>query len=243
MGGRLIVSLGSRRVAWRGMGKPGAARHEGVPSACFERVFATAPPPDEVVIGSVAAEAISRDLREWCRERWYLEPVELVATSEAHGVRNAYGKPAQLGIDRWAALIAAWKQFGGGVLIADCGTAVTVDYLAEDGRHVGGLIAPGLNLMRAALTTGTRLAPVSAHAPTPPLLGADTELGVSGGALAAVTGFIAYAAAKTGARYGLQRARLLTGGDANRVLPRLGRGWQAAPDLVLDGLELLAENA
>lgn len=242
MSTRLIVNLGSRGMAWRGVGEPGSAAHANAPGACLERVFGDAMRPDEVVIGSVAAESVIDNLRHSCRARWGLIPRELAATAEACGVRNAYSDPAQLGIDRWAALVAAYKQYDGAVLIADCGTAVTLDYLGERGRHIGGLIAPGLGLMRESLSNGTRLRPVSAHAPTPRLLGTDTELAVTGGALAATAGLLRYVAEKTAARYGTPTAMLITGGDAETVLSRLDARWQVLPDLVLDGLDLLAEE-
>ncbi|MGH8274302.1 MAG: type III pantothenate kinase [Gammaproteobacteria bacterium] len=242
MGERLIVDLGSARVAWRGPGVSGVAVHTGVPGACLAEAFGSGSGPDEVIVGSVAPAVVTQNLREWCRENWGVVPRELVATAAAGGVRNAYAEPARLGIDRWAALVAAWKACGGSALIADCGTAVTVDYLAEDGRHVGGLIAPGLRLMREALAHGTRLAPTSGLAPTPPLFGTDTELGVTGGTLAAVTGLLAYAAEKTAARYGPPRALMLTGGDAPLLSERLRGGWQVRPELVLDGLEWLVEQ-
>ncbi|MGH8160585.1 MAG: type III pantothenate kinase [Gammaproteobacteria bacterium] len=242
MGGRLIVSLGSRRVAWRGLGDPGVAVHAGEPGSCLVEALTDLPRPAEVVVGSVAGENVTRDLREACRKAWSLVPRELVATAKARGVCNAYAEPAGLGIDRWAAMIAARHAHDGAVLVADCGTAVTVDYVAEDGRHVGGLIAPGIGIMRAALASGTRLAPTSRLAPTPPLLGTDTELAITGGTLAAVAGLLAYVAEKTRARYGEPKAILVTGGDAVVVAPRLGKGWSHAPDLVLDGLELLAEE-
>lgn len=242
MSRRLIVDLGSRRVAWRGLGSSDSLVHAGAPGACFARAFAGVPKPEEVVVGSVAPETVTRNLSEWCRETWGLLPRELAATAEAGGVRSVYAEPARLGIDRWAALVAAWKAYEGAVLIADCGTAVTMDYLAADGRHRGGLIAPGLGLMREALASGTRVAPTSRFAPTPPLLGTDTELAVTGGALAAVAGLLGYVAEKTAARHGPPRALLLTGGDAPVVRKRLGGGWQWVSELVLDGLDLLAEE-
>lgn len=243
MSGRLLIDLGSRGMAWRGVGKPGATAHTGEPGECLARAFNSLSRPDEVVLGSVAAEPVTRKLRAWCRENWDREPREFAASAQACGVRNAYAHPAQLGIDRWAALVAAHKQYDGAVLIADCGTAVTADYMESDGRHIGGVIAPGLGLMREALPKVTRLAPVSRHAPTPRLLGTDTELGVTGGALAATVGMIRYVSEKTAARHGPPAAMLITGGDAQTVLPRLDSRWQAAPDLVLDGLEWLAGEA
>ncbi|MGH8428572.1 MAG: type III pantothenate kinase [Gammaproteobacteria bacterium] len=242
MADRLIINLGSSRIAWRGAAGSGALLHAGEPGRCLMQALASNEPPDEVVVGSVAVTPVTAEFLSVCRAAWDVTPRELVAIREAYGVRNVYAEPARLGIDRWAALVAAYRAHGGGVLIADCGTAVTVDYVAEGGRHVGGLIAPGLGLMRAALANGTRLALTSEFAPVPPLFGTDTELGIAGGTLAAVAGLLAYVAEKTAARYGPPKAMLITGGDASAVRVRLGTGWSQAPELVLDGLELLADG-
>lgn len=240
MRGRLIVNLGNTRIAWRGAGEEGVVRHEGRPEQALAAAFAKRPPPDEVVIGSVAARELTANLRLWCSNNWGVEVRELAAVAEACDVRNAYAEPARLGIDRWAALVAARHAYEGGVLIADCGTAVTVDYLARDGRHLGGLIAPGLGMMRETLVRGTQLRLSPEPAPLFPLLAADTETAVAAGTLGAIVAWLARVAEEIKAGYGEPQARLITGGDAALVLERLGTPWRAAPDLVLDGLERLA---
>ena len=51
-------------------------------------------------------------------------------------MRNGYRNPAQLGSDRWAAMIGARALMGGKpVLVVVCGTAATIDFV-ERGRHV-----------------------------------------------------------------------------------------------------------
>ncbi len=242
MRGRLIVNLGSSRMVWRNGEGSGVVHHAGELDPALTAVFADRAVPEEIVVGSVARREITTALHEWCRKNWGVLPHELVATAEACGVRNAYAEPARLGIDRWAALVAARQAYDGGVLIADCGTAVTVDYLASDGRHLGGLIVPGLHLMRESLTRGTRLelAPesVSPHS----LLATDTESAVAAGTLGMIVAWLARIAVEIAAKHGAPHALLITGGDAPLVREHLGEPWQLAPDLVLDGLERLAES-
>jgi len=78
-------------------------------------------------------------------------------------LRNSYRNPLQLGPDRWHALIGARARFPQGVLaVINAGTATTVDGLNEDGRFVGGVIAPGIDLMRTSLAQGTARLPLAA---------------------------------------------------------------------------------
>ena len=69
----------------------------------------------------------------------------------------ALDEPHRVGIDRLAAAAAASlvKPAGRPAVVVDCGTAVTVDMLAADGRFLGGAILPGPSLMARALADGT----------------------------------------------------------------------------------------
>lgn len=243
MGGRLIVSLGNSRVSWRGPGMRGSAWHRGSPGACLADALAAHEPPAEIVVGSVARAPVAGELLAMCRARWNVIARELIANAEAYGVRNGYRRPETLGVDRWAAVVAAYHANPDSALVVDCGTAITVDYVGGDGRHAGGLIAPGLGLMRRSLLEGTRLRLAESPAAAPPGFGRGTEEAVAAGILDAAAGLIATALAETATRHGIPSQRILTGGDAADVLPRLGSGWACRPELVLDGLELLAGTA
>ena len=79
-----------------------------------------------------------------------------VRRDSACGLRNGYRDPAQLGVDRWLAMCAAWQQFPGSLCVVDAGTAVTIDVVAADGAHSGGLILPGVCLDGNRAATGNR---------------------------------------------------------------------------------------
>ena len=170
-------------------------------------------------------------------------------TSDAAcGVTNAYPDPRQMGVDRWAAMIGAWSEFGSAVLIVDAGTAVTLDALDSKGRHLGGQIVPGLALMAGALTRETSDIDVPDAATQQALsrslsIFADSTTGcVSEGAANAVAGAIerAVSVLRSGA---YDPVLVLTGGDASRILDAVNITPQHRPDLVLAGLaELLAEE-
>jgi type III pantothenate kinase len=70
-------------------------------------------------------------------------------------------------------------------------------------------------------------------------LGRDTEACVRQGALHAGAGLVE----RLAARYGKQGPRLLTGGDAQRLLPHLDGGWVLRPNLVMEGLLAYARTA
>lgn len=235
----LIVDLGSTCVAWRQGDRNGRLVHGDYPGAMLAGQIAT--PPRRVIVGSVAAAVAKEEFLAVARREWDLAPEFLVATAAAHGVRNGYRQAERLGIDRWAALVAAFTRHGGPVLVADCGTALTVDCVDADGQHAGGLIAPGLGLMQRALLGGTRLGESNASVPggLDEGFGRDTGEAISRGCLVMLAGALERARARSREACGGEGRLLLTGGDAEAVLPHLSAGWEAAPGLVLEGLALL----
>ncbi|MBS1213524.1 MAG: type pantothenate kinase, partial [Proteobacteria bacterium] len=150
----LLVDIGNSRVKW-GLGQAGRvtsgeafpSRSEGL-RAEMERCWGGLPAPGAVVVASVAGRDAAEILRDWLFSRWGVVPRLVCAEPRAHGVVNGYDDPAALGVDRWVCLLGAHRLHTGPLCIADCGTALTLDALDGAGRHLGGLIGPGLQLMR-----------------------------------------------------------------------------------------------
>ncbi len=201
--------------------------------------------PECVLVANVNGEPFRRGLNAWVKRHWKLTPDYVVAEAELFGIRNAYAEPARLGIDRWLALLAARDIFNGPMCIVDCGTALTIDVLAEDNRHLGGLIIPGLNLMRDALVgraESIREQMQSATHEQVRLLGADTGSAVVGGTLYAVVAVIDRVMDDLRVELGAGLRCVLTGGDAQGLLPLLATRARLETDLVLLGLTRIAHS-
>jgi len=69
----------------------------------------------------------------------------LVTRSELGGLKNGYRDFHQLGVDRWLALLAAYKTAGTDCIVIDAGSAITVDVLSREQGFIGGAILPGIN--------------------------------------------------------------------------------------------------
>lgn len=200
-------------------------------------------PPEAVLVANVAGEPFRRALNSWVKRRWKLIPEYPQASAEAFGIHNAYREPARLGIDRWLTLLGAHELFKDPLCIIDCGTALTIDVLAQDNRHLGGLIIPGMRLMQDALTQraeGIRQQIQDASHDQVTLLGTDTGSAVAGGTLYAEVAVIDRVLTDLRAELGPQLRCILTGGDAPRLQPLLAFRTEHKPDLVLLGLARLA---
>lgn len=164
----------------------------------------------------------------------------LAAEAEFAGVKNSYLDPLQLGTDRWMGLIAARGRTPEPVLVVSVGTAMTVDALAADGVFLGGVIVPGVRLMRQALQQGTaRVADAPGHWQAFPRSTADA---VESGIVAALCGAIQQQYARLAGASGTVPQFLLTGGDAGVVLPHLTLPAEQVPALVLEGVDCVARE-
>lgn len=186
----------------------------------------------QAFVSSVGPAPLLEQLRMRLFERG--AEVERARTEAAcDGVRIAYDEPARLGVDRFLALLAAHAWHDGHALVVGVGTALTIDLLARDGRHVGGRIAPSPALMREALNARSPQLPVDggAYAEFAGDTGDALASGCEGAALALVERSLAEAESTLAARPTL----LVHGGGAPALLPRLPDA-RHQPALVLDGL-------
>lgn len=242
---RLLIDIGNSRVKWgTGEGEqiegPFAfARGTGEPAATLEAAWG-ALRPDGIHWCSVADAESTEALIDWVRRRWRLAPVQVHAGGADRAVVTAYADPRTLGADRWANLLGARALLGPvDAIVADAGTAVTIDALRADGRHLGGAILPGLEAARAGLRAAAPALPVAGERTELPA--ADTAGAIAGGSLVGLAGAIERVAAEVGRS--LERpAWLITGGDTDTLAPWLDPRWRADACLTLRGLNSVTEG-
>lgn len=243
----LLVDIGNSRLKWAGaegeaLTGQACVRYEGASLAStLDGHWADRVRPGSVLVASVRDSDVTDALRRWVSDRWDLDAQLVVPDGESHGVSNAYTEPGRLGADRWAALIAARHLHHGPACIVDCGTAVTVDALAGNGEHLGGLILPGLTMMRRSLTERTDGIGEAVSGEVS-LLARNTADGVTAGTLYTLVAAIDRIVADVGAEIGKEVVHILTGGDGETVLPLLAGTWEHEPDLVLRGLAVIARG-
>jgi len=150
-------------------------------------------------------------------------------------------------VDRWLGLVAARAQGPCGAVVVDAGSALTLDSLAPGGRHEGGWIVPGLAMGRDALFQGTaRVRGEVEWQWQGEGVPRHTAEAVAQGLLRQSIALIWDITERLAARWAVPPRVMLTGGDAQALLPGLAQRLppaqlMLAPDLVLDGLLLLAK--
>lgn len=154
------------------------------------------------------------------------------------GVTNAYSDVARMGVDRWLAMIGAFRSFGGPLTVLDAGTAITIDHVSAEGMHDGGYILPGLTMMEASLgagTSGVRAEPVASGETLP---GRSTSECVHHG----VAWLFEAMVVRAGAYWGKEGQLIVTGGDAHRIAECPGVNLIREPDLVFLGMDAVVAD-
>lgn len=169
-----------------------------------------------------------------CATRW------LASEARRGDLVNGYETPERLGVDRWMALIAARRRTRGPVLVVSAGTALTVDALVASGTFLGGLIVPGVTLMRTALAQGT--AGVAPGVGCCEAFPRNTDDAVHSGVIAALCGAIRTQYAHLATLAGEPPHCLLTGGDAALLHPHLQLDAERVAELVLEGIDEVAST-
>lgn len=243
---KLLVDIGNSRIKWQTRANGWASDLMGTAysadglSELLSAQWRCLEKPASIWISNVAGDAVRARTQAWCRTAWGLEPHFVIAVPAAFGMRNGYEEPARLGVDRWLALIAAWNAFRTSACVVDCGTALTIDAINDKGEHQGGVIAPGMLLMRSAVVRDT-----AGIRPTTEgrfeLLARNTEDALTVGSVLAVAGCINTFVANLQKRMPVERL-IMTGGAADTVVHLLADRWHVIPALVLDGLAAIAEG-
>jgi type III pantothenate kinase len=156
-------------------------------------------------------------------------------------VKNLYETPETLGKDRIAAAVAAGFLFpGSDTLVVDAGTAITYDLIMGGKTYIGGGISPGLDMRFKALNAFTGKLPLISDINPAPLTGSNTtdsiRSGVINGTVSEIEGMISLYQQK----YPSLEV-ILTGGNHYFFDKQLKIKTFAAPNLVLEGLNIILE--
>jgi len=168
------------------------------------------------------------------------EPWQIVHSEAAKsGLRSQYLEPHLLGVDRWLAMLGAIQLWPAqSLLVVDAGTALTLDWVDEQGQHLGGWIIPGFRLQQQAVIGQTAKVFNNSMQHAKVSLGVDTSSCLQNGCLTAAVAVILQG-------FSLQQATkvVLTGGDANLLLPYLSElNPQVEPLLIFRGLSLYIQK-
>jgi len=246
----MVIDVGNTRTKWAEVqadGSLSAMRVSGnatITSSPLKEALAKA---DKVLIANVAGEAIAQQIKAMVSDKATV--IFPTAQAEACEVINSYDQKEALGIDRWAAVIAAWHMNKQPTIVVNAGTAITIDAISKDkaskkGTFMGGSIMPGLQLMYSALAESTaKLASTSAGIMT--MFPKNTQDAIQTGCMNAVVGAVVLQMKQLEKHHAFLPKIVISGGDAVKIAealkPQLKR-IIVADNLVLQGLAFLEKE-
>lgn len=242
---KLLIDLGNSRLKWawsdETLWQSGAIAIDRKPAAAL--MMPVGEPhgaPREVGIVSVASSELLDGVRQFIQDKWGVTPFMVESVVGQAGVFNGYQDPAQLGNDRWAALVAARAETTSPVCVINCGTAITIDAMNGRGEFIGGTIFPGLELLRQSLDRGTAGID-SRDGKADSCQATSTADAVMAGTLFGLAGAINKVVAEHHRVLGNDCVNILTGGSSEIVAPLLEFPVQPIADLVLQGVKRIIE--
>jgi type III pantothenate kinase len=196
--------------------------------------------PDHVYFCNVSDNEQVDQLKNLIQEYWKIIPTQLTSQKSCCDLNNGYQNYAQLGSDRWYAMIGASQISSKSTIVIDAGTALTVDVVIE-GIHQGGFIVPGLRLLRSSLSQNTADLPDlsiedNLNNTVNEPLGTQTQTAILGGTLYMTASFLNQLIHDLFKQYNKNFSVIITGGDAALLASVLDVKSEVVEDLVLHGM-------
>jgi type III pantothenate kinase len=247
MTGTLLLDLGNTRLKWAWTDASGplhaqARAWDAVGEMPLAQQLNEHGAARRVFAASVTHAERQAEVEVALRDAGAAAPVWVGTPAQACGVRNGYRRPQDLGVDRFLGMVAALHAGCAPCIVVSAGTALTLDALAADGLHLGGLIAPGPQLMQQSLREAARHLPDSQDAPVLDCAD-DTAAAMASGCWQAALGLIERFHARMRAPLGGKPELVLGGGDALTLAGRLALPATVQADAVLQGLAVWAAQA
>ena len=196
---------------------------------------------DEIVVVQVVPKffaILSKSLAEAAPE----VPVRIVGKDIKVPMEIKYKDPTQVGQDRLVTSFGGLNIYGAPLIMIDFGTAVTFDFVGDDGSYKGGLIFPGIRLALEALAAKAAFLPKIELSPAGELVGRDTESSINSGVLYGYAGACdgIVERLKNGCVGGSPQV-IATGGYASLIARHTKAIDKVHDDIIFDALALLSE--
>lgn len=191
------------------------------------------------VIGSVVP-VLTSTLAEACSRYFNLTPL-VVGPGVRTGIRVRTDNPREVGADRIANTLAAYRRYGGPAIVIDCSTATTFDAVSAGGDYLGSVIAPGIEMAMEALAEQTaQLHKVELIRPAR-AIGTNTTSAIQSGIVYGFAGLVDGLIARITGELGSRPKVIATGPFAELMQASTQSIDTVDPLLTLEGLRIIWE--
>lgn len=191
------------------------------------------------VILSSVIPALNYTICHMCEYFFDIKPM-IVGPGIKTGLNIRVDNSKEVGADRIVNSVAAYRMYGGPCIVIDFGTATTFNVIAEGGKLIGGVIAPGIKASLDSLVNGTaKLPDIELEFPGK-VVCTDTITNMQAGLLYGFAGLVEYIVAKIKAEIGRPDAKVIATGGLGEFISQEASCIDVADrKLTLTGLKML----
>ena len=192
---------------------------------------------DGVIVGSSVKPAWTKQIQQIVKDNLG-EKVYIIGKDIPLPIDLAVDKPSEVGTDRIVSAAAAYAVVEDAVVVADFGTAVTIDLVDEKGVFLGGVICPCFEISAQALKKNTAQLPkVKVSRPKEPY-GKTTNQAINCGLYYSAIGTLEEVIRRYAEKIGRWPQTVLTGGAAKVIKDECDFIDSYVPNLVVKGIVL-----
>jgi type III pantothenate kinase len=215
-------------------------------SDCWEQVplvkSAAVPTKEGAIVVSSVNPEWTEHLRRICQSELE-EKIKVIGQDIPLPIETSVDDPFQVGTDRLVTAAAAYSVVEDAVVIADFGSAVTIDLVDESGVFVGGTISPGFDMALEAMHDQTAKLPHIVMQKPASVYGSNTEEAMRAGVYWAAVGLLETLCRKYAEQIGRWPHVILTGGSAAIFKDDCDFVDSYVPDLAVRGIVIAYKKA
>ena len=197
-----------------------------------------------VVVSSVNPDQLNTLKQAVCKISDH--PVKVVGQDIPLPMDTQLNQPQSTGTDRLCAAIAAYDRLGQACVVADFGSAITIDCVDDQGVFWGGVIMPGLAMSARALNNNTAALPIVDLAGELSIPGQTTDEAIRSGIILGAKGALRSIVEIYAEKLNTWPLVILTGGDASVICPDVnedGIVQAVVEDLTIRGVAMAYYNS
>lgn len=143
---------------------------------------------DGIIVSSVIP-TLNYTICHMCEYFFEISPL-MVGPGIKTGMNIKAENPKEVGADRIVNNVAAYKKYGGPIIVIDFGTATTFNVIDKDGAFIGGVIAPGIKTALSGLVSSTAQLPMIELVPPKSVIAKNTETNMQAGIIFGFSGLV-----------------------------------------------------
>ena len=173
---------------------------------------------DGIIVSSVIP-TLNYTICHMCEYFFGISPL-MVGPGIKTGLNIKVENPKEVGADRIVNNVAAYKKYGGPLIVVDFGTATTFNVVDGSGAFVGGVIAPGIKTSLSGLVSSTAQLPMIELVPPKKAIAKNTETNMQAGIIFGFSGLVDNIVGKIKKELGDDNVKVIATGGLGEIIAK-----------------------